>query len=63
VSAGSTGELTEEQENDAFLLKEGIWVAVHELVDKLTEGRAPIVDEYVRNELTEQFRFWRRQPR
>jgi hypothetical protein len=55
-------DLTEDQADEVFLLKEEIWEAVHELVDKMTEGRAPIVDEYARIQLTEQFRFWRRSP-
>lgn len=52
--------MTEEQGEQAHELRERIWFAVHDLVDKMTEGVGPEVDESVRQSLTETFRFWRR---
>ena len=48
--------MTEEEHE----LKEKIWVAVHELVDEKTKGLSEEVDSEIRQQLTEQFRFWRR---
>lgn len=42
------------------LLKEAIWVKVHDVVDEMTKDLAPEDDEDVRQYLTETFRFWRR---
>lgn len=43
--------------------KEAIYSAVHDLVDKMTSQLPLSVDENVRQQLTEQFRFWRRDAR
>lgn len=40
-------------------LKEAIWEKVHELVNQLTADLHPDDDEEIRQQLTEQFRFWR----
>jgi len=50
--------MTEEEHE----LKEKIWVAVHELVDEMTKGLPEEADSEIRQQLTEQFRFWRRKP-
>lgn len=47
-------------EDETFELKECIWEAVHDLVDKMTEGLAEEEDDALRQCLTETFRFWRR---
>lgn len=54
------GEMTEEQFDQVYELQQRIWSAVHDLVDKMTEGLPEEVDEEVRMRLTETFRFWRR---
>jgi len=51
--------LNEEQGDQAHELKEAIWDAVHALVDKMTEGVDPEVDDLIRVQLAEDFRFWR----
>ena len=43
-----------------FALKEAIWLSVHELVDAMTKGLPLDADELIRLQLTEEFRFWRR---
>jgi hypothetical protein len=48
--------MTEEEHE----LKEKIWVAVHELVDEMTKELPEEADSEIRQQLTEQFRFWRR---
>lgn len=48
--------ITEEE----WELKQRIWEAVHDLVDKMTEGLSEESDSEIRQQLTEQFRFWRR---
>ncbi len=55
-------EMTEEQLDRVFDLKEHIWLVVHDLVDKMCEGEDPEVEALVRTQLTEQFRFWKRMP-
>ena len=52
--------MTEEQLDRVFDLKENIWEAVHDIVDKMCEGEDLEVEELVRLQLTEQFRFWKR---
>lgn len=42
-------------------LKEKIWEAVHDLVDKMTVGLSEEQDDELRQTLTEEFRFWKRQ--
>ena len=49
--------------DETFELKEKIWVAVHDLVDKMTEGLSEDEDYDLRQSLTDEFRFWRRFPR
>ena len=41
-------------------LKEKIWLAVHNLVDSMTKGLSEDDDEIIREQLTDQFRFYRR---
>jgi hypothetical protein len=48
--------------DEEFELYERVWTAVHDLVDKMTEGLSAEADEEVRQRLTEEFRFWRRAP-
>jgi len=55
-------DTTEEQSERVFDLKENIWEAVHDLVDKMCEGEDPEVEWLVRLQLTEEFRFWKRMP-
>ena len=52
--------MTEEQGEQAHALKEQVYSAVHDLVDQMTDGIDPVVDDAVRQSLTETFRFWRR---
>jgi hypothetical protein len=42
-------------------LQDKIWVAVHDLVDKMLEGVPLESDENIRMRLTETFRFWHRE--
>jgi len=51
--------MTEKQLDLVHERKEAIASAVHKLVDEMTAGLSAEVDELVRQELTEQFRFWR----
>jgi hypothetical protein len=39
--------------------REAIWEAVHDLVNKMTAELPSEVDDLVRMQLTETFRFWR----
>ncbi len=55
-------DTTEEQSERVFDLKENIWEAVHDLVDKMCEGEDTEVEWLVRLQLTEEFRFWKRMP-
>ena len=48
---------------EAHAVKETIWEAVHDLVDSMTKDLSPEDDEEVRQILTEEFRFWRRERR
>ena len=54
--------LNEEQGDIAHELEERIYLAVHALVDEMTAGVPEEIDESVRQQLTEAFRFWRREP-
>ena len=45
--------------DETYEIKEAIWEAVHKLVDAMTQDLSPEEDEELRQELTEQFRFWR----
>jgi hypothetical protein len=51
--------LTEEEGDVAHEVKEAIWESVHELVNKMTDGLPAHVDDVIRMQLTESFRFWR----
>jgi hypothetical protein len=51
--------VTEEQLDEVHRLKEEISRAVTALVNKMTKGIDPEIDELVRTQLTEQYRFWR----
>lgn len=52
--------MNEEQADRVHELKEFIYYAVHDLVDEVLKNEDPLVEEYVRLQLTEQFRFWKR---
>jgi hypothetical protein len=52
--------LTPKQSDEAYELKEQIWSAVHDLVDTMTTDIDPEIDDEIRQQLTEEFRFWRR---
>lgn len=41
-------------------LKNKIWEAVHDLVDSMTRNLSEEDDEELRQQLTDEFRFWRR---
>ena len=51
--------LTEEEAEKAHELKEAIWESVHSLVNEMTDGLPKHIDDRVRMQLTESFRFWR----
>ena len=38
-----------------------LWIKIHDLVDSELEGCDAETEEYVRQKLTETFRFWRRE--
>ena len=46
---------------ESHKIKETLWEAIHDLVDLMTKNLSPEDDEEVRQLLTEQFRFWRRE--
>jgi hypothetical protein len=46
-------------DDEEFELCETIAAEVHLLVNKLTEGIPQVNDTEIRQQLTEQFRFWR----
>jgi len=52
--------MTHDEGVEVAKLKDAIWEAVHELVDTMTRKVRPEIDEAVRQQLTEQFRFWRK---
>jgi hypothetical protein len=58
-SAEAEPVLTEEEGDTAHEVKEAIWEAVHALVNKMTDGLPAHVDDVIRMQLTESFRFWR----
>lgn len=41
-------------------IKNKIWKEVHDLVDANLVNTSPEIEEMIREQLTEQFRFWRR---
>jgi hypothetical protein len=52
--------LTLKQSDEVYELKKQIWSAVHDLVDAMTADIDPEIDDEIRQQLTEEFRFWRR---
>ena len=52
--------MTEDQGEQVFAIKEALWVEVHDMVDAKLSGVDLKVAEAVREQLTEQFRFWKR---
>jgi len=44
----------------AHRIKEELWGEVHDLVDKKLAGESPAIEDAVREQMTEQFRFWKR---
>ena len=42
-------------------LKERLWLKVHELVDEELQGVPDLIGDRVREQLTEDFRFWKRE--
>lgn len=52
--------MTEDDYDEIHRLKEELWTKVHDLLDEhLKDTRTDIADE-VRQQMTEQFRFWKR---
>jgi hypothetical protein len=47
-------------EDEQYELKNKVWNAVHNLVDEMLKRTPPINETEIRQQLTEQFRFWRR---
>lgn len=47
-------------DDETWELKEKIWVAVHDLVDKMTKNLSEDQDYELRQALTDEFRFWKR---
>ena len=52
--------MTEEQFELLYERGKEIWVAVHDLVDKMTDDLDEEMDDLIRQKLTEEFRLWRR---
>jgi hypothetical protein len=48
------------QLQQAHEIRERLWEKVHDLVDAELEGVDAAVAEYVRDEMTQTFRFWKR---
>lgn len=49
-----------ETEERAFEVREDLYEKVHDLVDRVLAVETPEVQELVRTQLTESFRFWKR---
>ncbi|MEK9735987.1 MAG: hypothetical protein VW239_01525 [Candidatus Nanopelagicales bacterium] len=47
-------------DDDTYELYDRIWYKVHALVDRMTKDLDPDEDYELRQKLTEEFRFWRR---
>lgn len=47
-------------EEEQYELKDKIWDAVHDLVGEMLRNVPPINETEIRQQLTEQFRFWER---
>lgn len=52
--------LTEDESLLVHEKKEAIWEAVHDLVDTMLVGLPEKIDSEVRDRLTDEFRFWKR---
>lgn len=52
--------MDEDDHERAHELKEALWKEVHDLVDAKLAGEKPEVEELIRLQLTETFRFWKR---
>lgn len=52
--------MTEEDLDRVHELKNELWTKVHDLVDEHLKDEKPEVAEEVREQMTEQFRFWER---
>lgn len=52
-------EMTEQQADDAFDLYQTIWGAVHALLDSKMVGMSEEQEIYIRDRLTDEFRFWK----
>ena len=51
--------MTETDWDKVYKLKDKIWSAVHELVDAELAGVSAEIDDEVRQQLTDDFRFWK----
>lgn len=52
--------MTDDQAEQVDMITEVLWGEIHDLVDTKLSGIDPVVDASVREQLTEQFRFWKR---
>lgn len=52
--------MTEEDIDRVHQLKEELWNKIHDLVDENLKGEKPEVEDLVRLQMTETFRFWKR---
>lgn len=57
---GESRDLTEDESMLVHEKKEAIWIAVHDLVDAMLSGLPEKIDSEVRDRLTDEFRFWKR---
>lgn len=51
--------MNEDDDERAFELYDQLWKEIHELVTERLKGENPDVEDYVRDRLTEEFRFWK----
>lgn len=51
--------MTEQQADDAFDRYQTIWSAVHALLDSKMIGMSEEQEIYIRDRLTDEFRFWK----
>jgi predicted transcriptional regulator len=51
--------MTKDELDEVHEMKGKICKAVHELVDRMTENLPDRIDDLVRQQLVEEFRFWR----
>lgn len=52
--------MTEDEADKIFDLKEQLWDLVHDVVSHHLEGEDINIDQEVRQQMTEDFRFWSR---